>query len=256
MHFSRSSYYRPRMDRTAQDVPVIDAPSAAVGRNGRWGFWKCYQWMRNRGDPWNHKRVHRVYCSMALNLPRRTKRRIPKREKRPLEVCAEADVMWSLDFMHDRLYGGKAFRTLNVLDEGVREALAIEVDTSLPAERVVRVLEQLTEWRDLPEQIRVDNGPEFISECLTNWCAARDIELAHIQPGKPTQNAFSERFNRTYRNEVLDAHIFESLDDVRDLSWRWQIQYSEERPHDALGGMPPRAFREQQTQRLRQEVST
>ena len=155
-----------------------------------------------------------------------------------------------MDFMHDRLYGGRAFRTLNILDEGVREALAIEVDTSLPAERVVRVLEQLAEWRALPEQIRVDNGPELISECLMNWCAARDIELAYIQPGKPTQNAFIERFNRTYRHEVLDAHIFESLDDVRELSWRWQIQYNEERPHDALGGMPPRAFRERQEQRL------
>ena len=152
--------------------------------------------MRNQGYPWNHKRVYRVYCAMGLNLPRRTKRRIPKRPKQPLRVCQEPDVMWSMDFMHDRLYGGRAFRTLNILDEGVREALAIEVDTSLPAERVVRVLEQLAEWRALPEQIRVDNGPELISECLMNWCAARDIELAYIQPGSPrrtrSSNALTE----------------------------------------------------------------
>ena len=98
----------------------------------------------------------------------------------------------------------------------------------------------------LPRQLRVDNGPEMISNSLISWCREHNIELVHIQPGKPTQNAFIERFNRTFRNEVLDAHIFESLDDVRELSWRWQIQYNEERPHDALGGMPPRAYREQQ----------
>ena len=183
---------------------------------------------------------------MSLNLPRKAKRRIPTRARQPLEVCSEADVMWSMDFMHDSLCCGRSFRTLNILDEGIREAVAIEVDTSLPSGRVIRVLEQLSQWRHLPRQLRVDNGPEMISNSLISWCREHNIELVHIQPGKPTQNAFIERFNRTFRNEVLDAHIFESLDDVRELSWRWQIQYNEERPHDALGGMPPRAYREQQ----------
>lgn len=256
VQFSRSSYYRPCQDPAERDAVVIQALNDAVERNRRWGFWKCYRWIRNRGDELNHKRVHRVYCAMGLNLPRKTKRRIPKRPRVPLEVCGEPDVMWSMDFMHDRLYNGRAFRTLNIMDEGVREALAIEVDTSLPAERVVRALEQLAEWRTLPRQIRVDNGPEMISERLTEWCEARNIELAYIQPGKPTQNAFIERFNRTYRNEVLDAYIFETLDDVRELSWMWLIQYNEERPHDSLGGMPPREYREHVTQRLAREVST
>lgn len=158
-----------------------------------------------------------------------------------------ADDMWSMDFMHDRLYGGKAFRTLNILDEGVREVLAIEVDTSLPAERVVRVLSQLEQQRKLPRQIRVDNGPELLADRLVSWCQQKGIELAYIQPGKPAQNAYIERFNRTYRNEVLDAHLFEDLDDVRELSWKWQIQYNEERPHDALGGLPPSVYRRQLT---------
>lgn len=113
-----------------------------------------------------------------------------------------------MDFMHDTLYCGKRFRTLNIIDEGVREALAIEVDTSLPALRVIRVLEQLKESYPLPEQIRVDNGPELISSKLVAWCEMNRIRLHHIQPGKPTQNAYIERFNRTMRREVLDAHLF------------------------------------------------
>jgi putative transposase len=114
-----------------------------------------------------------------------------------MTVVPEPNHTWSMDFMHDRLYQGKSFRTLNVMDEGVREVLAIEIDTSLPALRVVRVLEQLRGWRGLPERIRVDNGPELIAQSLQNWCAANGVELAHIQPGKPNQNAFIERFNRT-----------------------------------------------------------
>ena len=170
MHISRTAVSRPCRDWASYDAPVVQALNEAIQRNQRWGFWKCYHWMRNRGDPWNHKRVHRVYCEMRLNLPRRSKRRVPKRPRVPLEVPQKANEMWSMDFMHDRLYGGKAFRTLNVIDEGVREALAIEVDTSLPAERVVRVLEQLSEQRKLPRQIRVNNGPELISDTLETWC--------------------------------------------------------------------------------------
>ncbi len=140
---SRSAYYRPVRDWASYDAEVIAALNEAVATNSRWGFGKCRGWLRNRGVPWNHKRLHRVYCQMGLNLPRRTRKRVLKRPKQSLEVRPAVNEMWSMDFMHDRLYCSKAFRTLNVLDEGVREALAIEIDTSLPAPRVVRVLEQL-----------------------------------------------------------------------------------------------------------------
>ncbi|MCP5543116.1 MAG: transposase family protein [Akkermansiaceae bacterium] len=126
----------------------------------------------------------------------------------------------------------------------MREALAIEVDSSLPAERVVRVLDQLRESRPLPLQIRVDNGPELISAKLVAWCERHGVLLHHIQPGKPTQNAYIERFNRTFRNEVLDAHLFDSLTQVREMVHEWMISYNEERPHDALGNLPPRRFKE------------
>ena len=147
--------------------------------------------------------------------------------------------------MSDSFYQGRRFRTLNVLDEGVREGLAIEVDTSLPAQRVVRVLQQLEAWRELPKAICLDNGPELTSQYLGDWCKDKGIELRFIQPGKPDQNAFTEHFNRSYRTEVLNSWLFTSLDEVREITHQWLQSYNEERPHDALGNLPPAVFREQ-----------
>ena len=154
----RSTFYRPERDWRKADAAVIDAINAELKKSPRAGFWKCYGRMRFKGYPFNHKRVYRVYCQMGLNLKRRTKRVLPKRIAQPLEVLAQVNHQWALDFMHDTLYCGKRFRTLNIVDEGTRECLAIEVDTSLPADRVVRTLEQLKAERGLPNQIRVDNG--------------------------------------------------------------------------------------------------
>ena len=147
--------------------------------------------------------------------------------------------------MSDTLYGGHRFRTLYVLDEGVREGLAIEIDTSLPAERVIRVLEQVVRWRGQPQAIRLDNGPEFIAERFMAWCAERAIQVWHIQPGKPDQNALIERYNRTYRTEVLNTYMFESLKQEREITAEWLQSYNEERPHDALAGLPPATYRAQ-----------
>lgn len=199
--------------------------------------------MRFKGFPFNHKRVYRIYCQMGLNLRRRTKRVLPKRIAQPLEVLDQANYQWALDFMHDTLYCGKRFRTLNVVDEGTRECLAIEVDTSLPAGRVVRVLEQLKAERGLPTQLRMDNGPELISATLTDWCETNDIELVYIQPGKPQQNGFVERFNGSFRREFLDAYLFENLNQVREMAWFWRLDYNEERTHESLGNLPPAAYR-------------
>jgi putative transposase len=216
---SRRAFYRA--GRTRDDEAVIDALQSLVAAHGRWGFWKCFRRLRLDGYGWNHKKVLRVYRQLKLNLPRRTKKRLPRRERQTLMIEALPNRLWSIDFMSDVLYGGRRFRTFNVLDEGVREALAIEIDTSIPAERVVRVFEQLKQWRGLPHAIRCDNGPELIAQKLVDWCEAHAIELRHIQPGKPNQNAYIERFNRTYRSEVLDAHVFEDLDQVREITAGW-----------------------------------
>ena len=144
--------------------------------------------------------------------------------------------------MSDSLSNGRAIRTLNIIDDYNREALWIEVDHSLPAERVVRVLENLLLWRTTPKQIRMDNGPEFISKRLEIWAQEKQIELLHIQPGKPAQNAYIERFNRTFREDVLDAYLFDNLDEVREIAERWLEEYNTIRPHEALQGLSPRQF--------------
>lgn len=244
---SRATYYRPVANWAQRDGSVIEALMALSATNPRWGFWKYVGRLRNTGHPWNHKRLWRVYCQLRLNLPRRTKKRVPARVVQSLDVSPQPNVGWAVDFMSDTLYGGRRFRTFNLLDEGVREVLAIEVDTSLPAERVIRVLEQVTAWRGQPQAIRLDNGPEFLADRFASWCADRGIALRYIQPGQPNQNAFVERFNRTFRHEVLDAYVFESLDQVREISAEWMREYNEERPHDTLNGMPPSVFRAHQT---------
>lgn len=240
---SRTSYYRGGDQNGTRDEPIIVTLNELVELHQRWGFWKCFDRLRLDGKPWNHKRVWRVYCRMRLNLPRRTKRRIPTRERQTLEVAAAVNEIWAMDFMTDTLYNGRRFRTLNILDEGVREALDIVIDTSIPSGRVVRVLEQLKAWRGLPRAIRCDNGPEFISDVFSDWCKAHDIDVRYIEPGKPDQNAYMERFNRTYREEVLDAYLFDDLDQVRNVTRPWKSTYNDVRPHDALGRIPPSAFR-------------
>ena len=244
---SRSGWYKPPRDRLQRDGEVIAALTAVTDAHRRWGFWKSYDRLRLDGHQWNHKRVYRVYCELGLNHKRRTKKRLPARNRQPLDTPAIANAVWALDFMSDALYVGRRFRTLNVLDEGMREGLTIEIDTSLPGVRVIRVLERLSAWRGLPQAIRCDNGPELTSQVFVDWCRRMGIDIRYIQPGKPNQNAFIERFNRTYREEVLNSYLFEDLDQVREITYQWLIAYNEQRPHDALGGLPPAVFREQKT---------
>jgi putative transposase len=241
---SRTAWYRRPSERVDRDRDVIDALVALIEHphRTRWGFWKCYDRLRNTGSSWNHKRVHRVYRALRLNQRRRTKKRVPTRLRQPLEAPVMLNEMWALDFMHDALYGGRAIRILNVIDEANREALAIEVGTSLPASRVVRVLEQLIEMHGAPAAIRCDNGPEFTSGTFSSWCEERKIAVRYIQPGKPDQNAYIERLNRTFRDDVLDAWVFQSVAEVQDLSDEWLADYNENRPHDSLGGIPPAQF--------------
>lgn len=176
---------------------------------------------------------------MGLNLRIKPKKRLPSRAHQPMEVPPSANVSWSLDFMHDSLANGRAIRTVNIIDDFNREALWIEVDTSLPAARVVRILDQLAQWRGCPAQLRIDNGPGLISQTLARWADEHGVSLAFIQPGKPAQNAFIERFNRTYREAVLDAYLFDSVAEAQAITEDWLEEYNAIRPHEALGGVPP-----------------
>jgi putative transposase len=184
-------------------------------------------------------RSWRVYVALKLNRPRRGKRRLPERIREPLEVPLHANHTWSADFMADALWSGRRFRTFNVNDDFNRESLRIEVDTSLPSQRVISVLNELVELRGAPQRLRVDNGPEFISTALRQWAHQHGVELIHIQPGKPTQNAYIERFNRTFRTEVLDCYVFTTLNEVRRMAEDWRHRYNHDRPHRSLGGLSP-----------------
>jgi Transposase and inactivated derivatives len=149
------------------------------------------------------------------------------------------NVTWSMDFMADRLGDGRAFRLLNVLDDFNREGLGIEVDFSLPAERVIRSLNRIIEWRGKPGTIRVDNGPEYISETLRIWAEKQGIAIQHIQPGQPQQNAYVERYNRTVRHEWLDQYIIESIEEAQDQATQWLWTYNNDRPNMGIGGITP-----------------
>ena len=223
----------------------MEALNGVVAQHPRWGFWMCSHRLRLLGQEWNHKRVYRVYKAMKLNLPRRAKRRLPQRVQHPMAVAARANAEWAMDFMADTLDQGRRFRTLNILDEGGREALAIVIDTSIPGTRVVRTLDRLVQWRGKPDASRVDNGPEYLSQVLIAWCQEQGVTLHSIQPGKPNQNAYIERFNRTFRHEVLDAYVFSSLREVREITRHWITAYNEDRPHHSLGSIPPAMFRRQ-----------
>lgn len=204
-----------------------------------WGFGLCFLHLRNvKGFGWNHKRVYRIYREPELNLRIKPRKRLVRERPEPLAVPAAINQVWSMDFMHDQLSDGRSFRLFNVLDDFNREGLGIEVDLSLPAGRVIRALEQIIEWRGKPQAIRCDNGPEYISGELLAW-AERHGRIDHIQPGKPQQNAYVERYNRTVRYAWLARILFDSIEQVQDHATRWLWTYNHERPNMALGGITP-----------------
>ena len=253
---SRCAYYHTPIDtREAANQTLETALRQLAEKHPRWGFWKCYHWLRAQGNDVNHKRLYRIYTMLHLNLRQKSKKRIPDRVKVPLMQPAAPHRTWSLDFMSDALTDGRRFRTLNVLDDFNRQALWIEIDFSLPARRVIRALEHVIELHTNPKRLRVDNGPEFIAQELEDWAKANAIELQFIQKGSPTQNAFIERFNGSFRREVLDAYLFDTLAHVRQVSETWLQIYNFERPHEALGNVPPVTFKNRYLKSLQTPTS-
>jgi putative transposase len=240
LELSRTAYRYQAQEPNDEAIETILLKLAEA--HPRWGFRKMKQWLKGKDYGWNHKRVRRVYRQLGLNLRVKPKKRFPGRQAQSLQVPTKPNECWSLDFMSDSLLSGQRFRTLNIIDDFNRELLWIEIDISLPASRVVRVLEQMAQWYGYPKRLRTDNGPEFISGILATWANLHQIELAFIQPGKPAQNAYVERFNRTYREEVLDMYLFRSLHEVRSMTEQWLYYYNAERPHDSLGGLSPYQF--------------
>jgi len=232
----RSQFY---YSSVKDDQEVIDALQDLAFKHPTYGFRKLFAYIRRLGKSWNHKKVYRVYKLLKLNKKRKGRRRLPARVKQSLTQQTAVNSSWSMDFMSDSMVSGRKFRTLNVMDDCSREALAIEVDTSLSAKRVIRTLERIIEQRGKPTAIRTDNGPEFTSKDMELWAIEKGIKIQFIQPGKPMQNGYIERFNRLYREAVLDAYLFFDLHQVKQLTTEWIEEYNERRPHEALNNLTP-----------------
>jgi len=211
----------------------------------RFGYRRLHDRLVREGWRVNHKRVCRLYRLEGLQVRRRKRKRCSGWARQPLPAPTAANQVWSLDFMSDTLASGRKLRTLNIVDDYTRECLGIEVDTSLPGARVVRVLERIVGERGRPRQIRTDNGPEFAGRALDQWCFAQGVEQHFIQPGKPMQNGYIESFNGKFRDECLNESWFVSLADARRTIEQWRKHYNQERPHSALGYRTPEEFAQQ-----------
>ena len=233
--------YRYEAKRNHENEQIADWLLRLTDNHRTWGFGLCYLYLRNvKGFGWNHKRIYRIYKELELNLRIKPRKRMNREKPEPLAVPQAINEVWSMDFMHDQLTCGRSFRLLNVIDDFNREALGIEIDFSLPSERVIRALEQIMEWRGKPLAIRCDNGPENISGTIQLWAEKVGIAFQYIQPGKPQQNAYVERFNRTVRYEWLSQYYWSDLDEVRDFATKWAWFYNHERPNMALDGFTPK----------------
>ncbi len=230
------SSYRYRSIRT--DEPLRTQLVELAREKPRFGYRRLHVLLGRSGEHGNHKRVHRVYRDAGLMI-RRKKRKHCVREGKPLLVRTSANQEWALDFVHDAVECGRTIRVLSVVDAYTRECLALEVDTSFASRRVTRVLDAIVSERGQPQAIRCDNGPELTSRHFLAWCVERKIELLHIQPGKPTQNARVESFHGRLRDECLTVSWFQNLFDARRKIAAWKIEYNEERPHSSLGYKTP-----------------
>jgi putative transposase len=213
----------------------------------RFGYRRLHVLLRREGQRVNHKRVARLYRAAGLAVRRRRRKRVAREERGGLPQPASGpNQRWSLDFVSDMLAHGRRIRLLAVLDTFTREAVAIEVDSSLPGARVVRVLEQVVAERGTPEEIVMDNGPELTGKALDQWAYEQGVRLRFLDPGKPVQNAFIESFNGRLRDECLNQHWFVRLADARQTVAAWRKDYNETRPHSALGYQTPAEYRQAQ----------
>lgn len=222
----------------------------------RYGYRRLWVLLRREGVVVNHKRVQRLYRQEGLAVRRKRRKKIAGTQRQPMTCPTRPDVHWCMDFTSDQLADGRRIRTLNLVDVFTRECLAIEVAFSLPAHRVVRVLERVLTERGTPQRITVDNGPEFISRAVDAWAYQRKIIMDFIQPGKPTQNAFIESFNGKFRDECLDRHWFKDLDDAITIIEGYRVFYNTRRPHSSLGNRTPTEFRLFHAQRANPEFPT
>ena len=237
--FARSSQrYRPRRPPRRE---LRERLHTLATLRPRWGYRRLHRLLRREGWTHNRKLTQRIYREEGLHVRRRTRKRIAV-ARAPLTPPTGPNERWSMDFVSDALGDGRKFRSLTLVDDFTRESPAIEVDVSLPGERVVRVLDHVAAERGYPKTIVCDNGPEFRSEMLDQWAHRHQVQLAFIEPGKPVQNAFIESFNGKLRDECLNENWFVSLYDAQETIEAWRVDYNALRPHSALDERTPDEF--------------
>jgi putative transposase len=241
LKFSRSScFYKSKLDDVELKVNLVKVAT----ERPRFGYKRLCLLLRADGIIVNHKRVYRVYRQENLAVRKRSKIRHPWRTKSPHPELDGPNVCWSMDFMSDTLACGKKFRTINIIDNFSRECLGIKVNTRLPSQRVIDLLNQIKQKRALPAEIVVDNGPEFTSKKMIIWATNNRVTLRFIDPGKPIQNAYIESFNGRMRDECLNQFWFTDLEDAKRTISNWREDYNTIRPHSSLKNLAPEKFME------------
>jgi len=233
-------HYRPRFnglnDRLRRRLKEL------AEKHRRYGHIRLYVLIRREGFKVNHKRTERIYRAEKLSLRIRRRRKFAAVVRSPLPPATRPNERWAMDYIHDSLWNGRKFRTLSIVDTYTRECMTVEADTSLPGGRAVRILEQLGDLKGLPDSIRVDNGPEFISKVLDEWAYRHGVKLDFIRPGKPVENAYVESFHGKFRDECLNENYFLDIQEAKNKIEEWRIEYNTFRPHSSLNYKTPEEF--------------
>lgn len=233
------------MVKRSDDPAIINRIKELAEKRRRWGYRRLFEQLAREGIKMNQKKFRRIYREQKLSLKIRKKSKVRTQPRVPMPPPSGPNQRWSMDFMSDQLGpSGRRFRVLTMIDEFTRECVALFADFSIPGQRVVRILNELSR---APKSIVIDNGSEFTGRALDVWAHQNNVKLDFIRPGKPNENAFIESFNGKFRDECLNENWFVSLEDVRRTIEEWRIDYNENRPHSSLGGLTPREFAEKAT---------
>lgn len=243
VRMSASSFrYLPKPDRNAELRQRI---VTLAQRHRRYGAGMIYLKLRQAGERVNHKRVERLYAEAKLQIKRRKRKKVPVSERQPLDRPTVANEVWSMDFVFDRIAGGRSLKILGIVDDGTHEAIAVHPEHAIGGDHLVRVLERICASRGYPKIIRSDNAMEFTGRAMLTWAHNHGVKLRLIEPGKPNQNAYIESFNGRLRDECLNEHWFLNLGHARSILATWQREYNEERPKKGLGGLTPSQYADQ-----------
>lgn len=241
LDLSRSSYYyKPT---SPDDEEIREAIKSCHEKHDSAGFYQIFYRLKNEGKPWGRVVMLRGYHSLNLCISRRKTKKKPKVERKPREGASKPNEVWAMDFVSDQLEDGTAYRVLNIIDEYTREVLLSYADTSIGSKQLLDWLDVLVEEHGKPESLRSDNGPEFIANLVGEWVEKNQVEWCHIEPGKPVQNPYAERFNGTLKQELLNRHIFANLEEVSEYIEEWLEDYNECRPHKGIGYKTPRQLK-------------